>query len=119
MVNLTSHAYFNLAGAGDVMGHVVTLAADRFLPVTQALIPTGERRAVAGTPLDFRTPTALGERIDADDEQLRIGGGYDQCFVLADAPRPAPAFAARVAAGGVAWRSPPPSRRCSCTAATT
>jgi aldose 1-epimerase len=103
VVNLTSHAYFNLAGGGDVMGHVVTIAADRFLPVNAFGIPTGERRPVAGTVFDFRQPMAVGARIGAEDAQLKLGKGYDHCFVLADAPRPAPAFAARVAAGGVAW----------------
>jgi aldose 1-epimerase len=103
VVNLTSHAYFNLAGGGDVMGHVLTLAADHYLPVDAAAIPTGERRSVTGTPFDFRQPVALGARIGADDPQLKLGQGYDHCFVLADAPRPAPVFAARVTAGGVAW----------------
>jgi aldose 1-epimerase len=103
VVNLTSHAYFNLAGGGDIMDHVVTLAADRFLPVNEAGIPTGERRSVAGTPFDFRQPMTVGARIGADDPQLKLGKGYDHCFVLADAPRPAPVFAARVAAGGLAW----------------
>jgi aldose 1-epimerase len=102
VVNLTNHAYFNLAGSGDILGHVLTIAAERYLPVKEGLIPTGERVAVAGTPLDFRTPMVVGERIDADFDQLRMGGGYDQCFVLADAPRPAPLFAARLAAGGIA-----------------
>ncbi len=81
-VNLTSHGYFNLAGGGDVLGHELYLAADDFLPVDATLIPTGERRAVAGTPLDFTTPALLGARLDADDEQLRYAGGYDHCFVL-------------------------------------
>jgi len=103
VVNLTSHAYFNLAGGGDVMGHEVTLAADRFLPVDASAIPLGERRSVAGTPFDFRQPMTMAARVGADDEQLRLGKGYDHCFVLANAPRPAPVFAARVSAEGVTW----------------
>lgn len=97
-VNLTQHTYLNLAGhdAGDVLDHVLEIAADRFLPVDETLIPTGERRAVAGTPFDFRRATPIGERIGADDAQLRIGHGYDHTLVLADAMRTDPAFAARV-----------------------
>ncbi|PPK93147.1 aldose 1-epimerase [Kineococcus xinjiangensis] len=88
VVNLTNHAYWNLAGdgSGTVDGHVVTVAAERFLPVDETGLPTGELRGVAGTPFDFRTPRAVGERVDAANEQLLRGKGYDHCFVLSEHP---------------------------------
>ncbi len=97
VVNLTNHSYFNLAGAGagDMLGHEVQVNADRFVPVGSDLIPTGELRSVAGTPLDFRQPTAIGARIDADHEQIRYGQGYDHTFVLNN-PGREPGLAARV-----------------------
>ena len=82
VVNLTQHSYFNLSGAPDVLGHVVQIPAQRFTPTDQAQIPTGELRSVSGSPFDFRRPTAIGERIDAADEQLRIGNGYDHNWVI-------------------------------------
>ncbi len=82
VLNLTQHSYFNLAGKGDVLGHVVMMPADRFTPVDETLIPTGELRAVKGTVFDFATPTPIGARIDQADEQLKFGKGYDHNWVF-------------------------------------
>jgi aldose 1-epimerase len=83
VVNLTNHSYFNLAGHGDVREHRVTLHADAFLPVDAVSIPLGEVRSVAGTPMDLRSPTRVGDRLDAPDAQMRsVEGGFDHTFVL-------------------------------------
>ncbi len=84
VVNLTHHSYFNLAGAGDptIMGHQLTLNADRFTPTDEGSIPTGELRSVKGTPFDFTTAHTIGERIELDEQQLKFGKGYDHNWVL-------------------------------------
>ena len=82
VLNLTQHSYWNLAGKGDILNHLVMIPADRFTPVDATLIPTGELKPVEGTPFDFRTPTAIGARIGQDDEQLKFGGGYDHNWVI-------------------------------------
>jgi aldose 1-epimerase len=84
--NLTHHSYFNLNGSGDVLGYLVYINADKFTPVDDTLIPTGELRPVAGTPFDFLTPTAIGARIGGDDQQLKYANGYDDNWVLNHPP---------------------------------
>ncbi len=83
VMNLTQHAYFNLAGRGDVLGHELTVFGSRFLPVTSALVPTGELRAVEGTPMDFLKARTIGSRLTRGDPQLEVAhAGFDHCWVL-------------------------------------
>ena len=98
IVNLTNHTYWNLAGDGtrDILGHVMTIESNAIVPVDSTLIPTGQLMPVAGTPFDFRTPTAVGARIGDPHVQMRYGGGYDHTFVLDRAGGTALSHAVRV-----------------------
>lgn len=99
-VNLSNHAYWNLGGEGaqhDALDHVLTIAAEHFLPVDDGLIPTGERRSVAGTAFDFRQATPIRARVrDVADAQLQHGRGYDHNWIVSDRPSDAARFVARL-----------------------
>ncbi|MCL6268939.1 galactose mutarotase [Sansalvadorimonas sp. 2012CJ34-2] len=89
LVNLTQHSYFNLAGKGDCLGHILQLDAEHYLPTDPTAIPTGELADVAGTPFDFRIAKPIGQNISEDHPQLEIGKGYDHNFCLsADSEEP-------------------------------
>ncbi len=84
IVNLVHHSYWNLSGdpKRTILGHLMQLEADSYLPTDSGMIPTGEIAAVAGTPMDFKSPTVIGDRIDADFEALKFAAGYDHCWVV-------------------------------------
>jgi len=86
IINLTQHSYFNLSGDFNktILNHEITIDADTYIPVDETLIPTGEFAPVAGTPFDFRKPKTIALEINADNDQLKKGGGYDHCWVLND-----------------------------------
>jgi aldose 1-epimerase len=86
IVNLTQHSYFNLSGDFNktILDHEITIDADTYIPVDETLIPIGELAPVVGTPFDFRKPKTMALEINADNDQLKKGGGYDHCWVLND-----------------------------------
>ena len=86
ILNLTNHTYFNLEGKGDILNHVVQLGADRYCAGDSGCLPTGELAAVQGTAMDFLTPHVLGERIDAEEDCVKLSGGYDSNFILSSSP---------------------------------
>ncbi|GAA2942379.1 aldose epimerase family protein [Streptomyces enissocaesilis] len=94
VVNLTHHAYFDLAADGDILGHTLEVDADAYLPVDEDGIPQGPAADVRGTPFDLTSPHVIGERIGLPDGQLRSAGGFDHCWILRDPdpdPEPGPA----------------------------
>lgn len=82
ILNLTNHSYFSLSGVGNtILDHTLKLDCGSYIPVNERLIPYGEIADVTGTPFDFRAGKTIGQDIEADDDQIRIAGGYDHCFV--------------------------------------
>lgn len=100
IVNLTSHGFFSLAGIANPTPTIENLEceinADFYIPIDETSIPTGEIRRVEGTPFDFRKPKTVGQDIDADNEQIKNGAGYDHCFVLNKKEEGELSFAARI-----------------------
>ncbi len=89
VVNLTNHAYFDLTGQGDILGHTLQVDADSYLPVDEDGIPEGPATAVHATPFDLTAPHGIKERLALPDEQLRRAGGFDHCWILHEPGTPA------------------------------
>ncbi|NUT18753.1 MAG: galactose mutarotase [Hamadaea sp.] len=88
VVNLTNHAYFNLAGSDSVLGHELVVDSEAYLAIDEAAIPFGPSTPVAGTPFDLRVPQLIGDALKADDPQLAVAGGFDHCWLLPATGRP-------------------------------
>ncbi|MBP3634734.1 MAG: galactose mutarotase [Oscillospiraceae bacterium] len=86
ILNLTNHTYFNLDGKGDILSHTIRLGADRYCAGDEGCLPTGELAPVQGTAMDFLTPHMIGERIDADEDCVKLSGGYDSNFIISSSP---------------------------------
>ena len=80
IINLTNHSYFNLKEQGTILDHLLEIPTSKLTPVDDNMLPTGEIRAITGTPFDFPTAKTIGQDIDADDQQLKIGAGYDHNY---------------------------------------
>ena len=100
IINLTSHGFFSLQGIANptppIDNQILEINADFYIPIDETSIPTGEIRFVEGTPFDFRTPKTVGQDIDADDEQIKNGAGYDHCYVLNKREEGEMSFAAKL-----------------------
>ena len=100
VISLTNHGYFSLAGTANptpgIDDIICEINADYYLPIDETKIPTGEIRFVKDTPFDFKTPKAIGKDINADNEQIKIAGGYDHCYVLNKKEEGELSFSARI-----------------------
>jgi len=116
IINLTHHGFFSLAGIANptptIDNLVCEINADYYLPIDNTSIPTGEIRFVKDRPFDFRTPKEVGRDIDADDEQIKNGAGYDHCFVLNKKEEGELSYAAKITEPDAQWKYTPQNPEC-------